>query len=121
VGPHFLLFSFRADTLVEAFLVARHVAHQIQLQTGFGFPKPTPASLDSVSVSLLGHLSLLPYLACICFMVEFSQELLVRPCRPPAAFAGFPAHRNGPLSHLEVVIFENEAGELLEKKTHPQC
>lgn len=85
----------------------------------FDFPNPIPASLDGVSIFLPGHLSLLPYLACTSFVGEFRQEHLVHPCRPPAAFARFPAHRNGPFSNLEVVIFENEAGELLEKKTGP--
>lgn len=42
--------------------------------------------LDSVPLLLLGHLTLLPALACFLFVCEFSEELLVHPSRSPATF-----------------------------------
>lgn len=40
-----------------------------------------------VSIFLLGHLYLLPPVACCLFKSAFSQDLLVHPCSQPAAFA----------------------------------
>lgn len=47
----------------------------------YGFPNPTLAGSDSISVFLLGDLSLLPPLAHYLFISDFSQDLLVLcPC-----------------------------------------
>lgn len=53
---------------------------------------------------LLGRPMLLTPLVCFLFTFESSQELLVHPWRPPAAFACFPACWDGPLE----VTLENQ-------------
>lgn len=53
--------------LWQPFLLALHIACQIQLQIGFGFPKPTSAPLDSVSIFLLGNLP--------CFHLQYPSFL----------------------------------------------
>lgn len=47
----FSLASLAAYVLAEFFIAAFHIAHQIELQTGFGFPTTIPVLLYSSSVS----------------------------------------------------------------------
>lgn len=50
-------FSFAADVLAEALLVAFHIPPQIQFQVQLGFSNLIPVCLYSVPVFLLHHLS----------------------------------------------------------------
>lgn len=68
---------FLADKPIEV-LVALHtlnIPYHIQLQVGFGFPKPIPECSDSIYIFLLDHLSLFPSAACFFFYFKFSWQL----------------------------------------------
>lgn len=60
------------------------------------FTNPISAQLDSIFPLNLAYLLVLPPLVHFLFMFEFSQKLLVYPCRPPVTFVRFPSHWNGP-------------------------
>lgn len=57
-----------------------------------GFLNTIPVQLNSISVLLLSHLSVLPALVHFLFKFEFDWEILVHPCRPPAAIISFCVH-----------------------------
>lgn len=65
---------------------------------GFGFPKASHAHSETVC-QVLVHPTLLPHLVeCFLFVFQFSQEILVHPFMPPAAFIGF-LHNEMDYSH----------------------
>lgn len=78
--------SLAVAVSVETRMVSPHIPPQIQVQMGFSFHNPFPACWDSVSVLLLGHLSLLASSVFFIFMFQISQEQLDHPCRPPITF-----------------------------------
>jgi len=51
-------------------------------------------------------------LFCHHLYAQFTQKLLVHPCRPPATFAWFPAHQGELFLSLENVILENQPAPL---------
>lgn len=111
---------FATDTPVEANLVL-HVSCQIGLQVGFGFYKPIPEHSDSVSIFLLGDMTVLPPLICFLFMLEFCQEAPCSSLQAPVSFAWLPACVNTPFFSLEV-IFKNQPALLrrfLSRELYP--
>lgn len=75
------------DVLLVAALVVLHVLRQIELSVGFGFPNFIAAHLDSVLIppGLLNPC--FPSLVHFLLMLDFCQEQLVHPHRPPTSFA----------------------------------
>lgn len=65
-----------------------------------------PGSLDNFSVFLLGYQSLLVPSVGFLFLLEFVQELLVHPCRPPGVSAWPFLCWDALLLHLEEVVLE---------------
>lgn len=91
-----------ADVPVETFLVALHIPHQIQIQTGFLTPSLQVRDSSCVTRPCFNLL----YTSFLC--LEFSQELLALPCRSTATFALYPAHWDGLFLSSEELIPENQ-------------
>lgn len=110
----FLSVSFVVHAPAEAFAVALHILCQINIQIGFGFPKPI---LQDQTATLYFSWVTCPCFYHFLFMSEFSYEFLAYPCRYPATFVWFPTCQDGVFLSLEEVIVEYQAA-FLDPSSH---
>lgn len=106
-GPCCPYSSEVVDIPVEAFLIAFHVPHCIQLQMGFGVPNPITAHLDSVSIPPGSPVP--ATISCYVLIDEFCQELPVHLCRCPDS-----TRWDGQFLSLEEVILEEKSNSCPE-------